>query len=572
MNGHSVFLTGPPGAGKSYVLRQFVRYAQQAGKHVAVTASTGIAATHIGGLTIHSWSGLGVKDQLSERDIDLLAARDKLVKRFINTDVLVVDEVSMLNGQFLNLLNIIAKRLRSSQAPFGGMQIVLVGDMFQLPPVNRSGQAIDFAHCSDAWQELNPDICYLAEQHRQTGGGLLELLEALRAGELQDFHYDILRERIGVEPDDTEVLTRLYAHNADVDSINAAHLEDLEGYTGTYEMASKGASAKVDQLARGVLAPAILELKIGAEVMFVANDFSKGYANGSRGRVVSLGGDFPVVRLSSNGREVTVEPYAWQLIEDGRIRAEVFQLPLRLAWAITIHKSQGMSLDSAEIDLSRTFTPGMGYVALSRVRSLEGVYLKGMNTMALQLHPDIFTFDRTLRESSEILARITEPFVEPTVVNEKPASVTPNEALLDKLKEWRRLQAEADNVPLYMVAHNALLDDIATVMPLDENSLLAVRGMGKAKLAKLGPEILAITNQFAHSSRGDLEEKVEPSVKSAEIKPNDPYPRSGIAWTAEEDERLLWHITRATPLTEVCNDLERSPGRVWMRVAVLVNG
>lgn len=567
MNGHSVFLTGPPGAGKSYVLGKFVRHAQQAGKQVAVTASTGIAATHIGGMTIHSWSGLGVRDQLSERDIETLAARDKLVKRFASTDVLVIDEVSMLQGQFLNSLNRLAKRLRNSSEPFGGVQMILVGDMFQLPPVNRSGQAVDFAHQADAWNELNPDICYLDEQHRQTGGGLLELLEALRAGELQDFHYDILRDRIGVEPEDSVILTRLYAHNADVDSINAAHLEELEGHMGVYEMTSKGSSVKVDQLARGVLAPTVLELKIGAEVMFVANDFSKGFANGSRGRVVSLGGDFPVVRLSSNGREISVEPYTWQLVEDGKIRAEVSQLPLRLAWAITIHKSQGMSLDAAEIDLSRTFTPGMGYVALSRVRSLEGVYLKGINTMALQLHPDIFTFDKTLKQSSELLARVTEPFVEPTAsVNAEPGAAQ-NEALLAKLKEWRRARAESEGVPLYLIAHNALLDDIATRMPMDDNSLLAVRGMGRAKLAKLGPEILTITTQFA----GSLDTVKVSEAESAEVKSDDPYPRSQAAWTDEEDERLLWHITHATPLNEVCNDLERPPGKIWMHVAILVN-
>lgn len=560
MNGNSVFLTGAPGAGKSFVLSQFVRIATRAGRQVAVTASTGIAATHIGGMTIHSWSGLGVRSSVSERDLDALAARDKLVKRFAGTDVLVIDEVSMLQGSFLNALNRVAKKLRDNQTPFGGMQVILVGDMFQLPPVNRAGEKVDFAYRSEAWEELNPDTCYLLEQHRQTGGGLLELLEALRAGELEDFHYETIQSRVGQRPDDDTLLTRLYAHNIDVDTINAKRLAELDGRLGVYEMSTKGASAKVEQLARGVLAPSTLELRIGAEVMFVANDFSKGFANGSRGRVVSLGGDYPVVKLASTGREVSVEPYTWQLVEDGRIRGEVSQLPLRLAWAITIHKSQGMSLDAAEIDLSRTFTPGMGYVALSRVRSLEGIYLKGINTMALQLHPDIFTFDRDLKDASQILARITEPYIE----DDEPVTEVKNDDVLEQLKQWRKDRAEADHVPLYMIAHNALLEDLAKRLPQDATSLLAVKGMGKAKVDKFGEEILAMTRKNTES------EKVSDRKQQAQ-KQDDPYPRTSEKWSPEEDERLMWHITHQTPLEDVCKDLERQPGKVWVRVATLVN-
>jgi ATP-dependent exoDNAse (exonuclease V) alpha subunit len=372
MKGKSVFLTGPPGSGKTYVLNEFIRLATRSGKNVAVTASTGIAATHIGGTTVHSWSGLGIKDALSEYDKEHLKQNARLVKRYNAVDVLVIDEISMLHGLRLDMINVVCKLLRQSQAPFGGLQVILVGDLFQLPPINRSGEAVDFVHNSGAWQELAPTICYLTEQHRQTDDSLLHLLEAMRRGDLNELYEAALRERLERKPVPGLAVTRLYSHNIDVDSINQKHLQAITSEAKKFVMQTSGGAVKVEQLKKSVLAPEELELRIGAEVMFVANDFASGFVNGSRGRVIDFDDGLPIVELA-NGRELKVERHTWKLEEDGKKRAEVAQLPLRLAWAITIHKSQGMSLDAAEIDLGRSFTPGMGYVALSRVRSMDGV-------------------------------------------------------------------------------------------------------------------------------------------------------------------------------------------------------
>lgn len=563
MDGESVFLTGAPGAGKSYVLNKFVKLAERAGKKVAVTASTGIAATHIGGITIHSWSGIGIRDHLSGHDLDTLQARSVLVKRFNATDVLVIDEVSMLSGSFLDMLDEVCGHLRDNHDPFGGLQVVLVGDMFQLPPVNRGTQAIDFAHNSAAWAELAPRTCYLTEQHRQTDGGLLAVLEAMRAGELEEGHADILQSRMNVELPTDVAITRLYAHNADVDTINRKHLQAISEQSEYYEMTTKGPAAKVEQLARGLLAPASLELKVGAEVMFVANDFANGFANGSRGRVVALNGDWPEVQLVAKNRIVSVEPHTWQLVEDGKVRAEVSQLPLRLAWAITIHKSQGMSLDAAEIDLSKTFTPGMGYVALSRVRDLDGLYLRGMNAMALQLHPTIFEIDHTLRQASAELSHKTDDYVEAQVTNEQSgeARYQLDSVLLEKLKEWRSIRAEAEHVPAYIIAHNNLLEGIALQRPLTRQSLLSVKGMGQAKLEKFGEDLLSIVLQH-------LGQPVEATANITMDQERVVIPTS--SWTAEEDELLSKHLLAMTPLNEVCQLLGRTPGAVWARVATLL--
>lgn len=499
LEGHSVFLTGAPGAGKTYVLNEFIRRATRAGKNVAVTASTGIAATHIGGTTIHSWSGLGIKDVLTDWDRERLQSTEKLTKRYNGTDVLVIDEVSMLHGARLNMVNEVAKLLRKSDKPFGGLQVILVGDLFQLPPVSRYGENVDFVHLSEAWAELSPKICYLSEQHRQVGDELLDLLEAMRRGEVNELHETALQERLRMRRPEDVVVTRLYSHNMDVDSINNKHLLDILETGRVYEMQTTGQKPKIETLVKSVLAPEQLELKIGAEVMFVANNFALGFVNGTRGRVVDFVDNLPLVVLP-NGREIKVERHSWKLEEDGRTRAEVAQLPLRLAWAITIHKSQGMSLDAAEIDLSRSFTPGMGYVALSRVRSMDGVYLNGINQMALAMHPLIFEFDTDLRNHSDALAAVTE---------DAEADITPASGevdipapydleLFEKLKKWRLEQARKEKVSAFIIASNKLLEELARRKPQNAQALLGVKGMGIGKIDKYGAQLLEQINSNEH--------------------------------------------------------------------------
>jgi len=492
LEGHSVFLTGAPGAGKTYVLNEFIRRATRAGKNVAVTASTGIAATHIGGTTIHSWSGLGIKDVLTDWDRERLSTTERLVKRYNAADVLVIDEVSMLHGHRLDMVNEVAKLLRRSEQPFGGLQVILVGDLFQLPPISRGSEQIDFVHRSAAWAELSPKICYLSEQHRQVGDGLLDLLEAMRRGDVGELHELALQERLHEQRPGDLVVTRLYSHNLDVDSINQRHLQDIDDTCHVYLMQTSGQAAKIESLQKSVLAPERLELKIGAEVMFVANNFAAGFVNGTRGRVIDFVDKLPLVELPG-GREIKVERHSWKLEEDGKTRAEVAQLPLRLAWAITIHKSQGMSLDAAEIDLSRSFTPGMGYVALSRVRSMDGVYLTGINQMALAMHPLIFEFDADLRQASESLANITPDAEEEAATTDDLDLPAPYDSeLFARLRAWRAERASADKVAAFIIAHNTLLEELARRKPQTLQAMRGVKGFGQAKLDKYGPELLAI--------------------------------------------------------------------------------
>lgn len=498
IGGSNVFLTGAPGAGKTFVLNEFVGRAMRAGKKVAVTASTGIAATHLGGTTIHTWSGLGIRDFLTKEDEKWLEGNDKLIKRYNSTDVLVIDEVSMLHGARLDMLNQSAKILRKSEAPFGGLQVILVGDLFQLPPVTRGPGAIDFVYGSEAWAELNPRICYITEQHRQEGhDGLLNLLEAMRRNELGDEHRMIVGERMGKKPPADLVLTRLYAHNVDVEGINLQHLSALTTKGKTFKMDTKGSKARIEALTKSVLAPEMLELKVGAEVMFVANNFAEGFVNGSRGIVVGFSGDKPIVELLT-GRTIYVEPHSWTVNEDGKVKAEVSQLPLRLAWAITIHKSQGMSLDAAEVDLSKAFTPGMGYVALSRVRSLDGLYLQGVNRVAFTMHPEIFSFDEALRRASAEIADSTDDIDDEQLTSGGEIVVEVDEELLEKLKTWRMERARKDGVAPFMIAHNTTLLALAATPPKTPGQLLGTPGFGPKKAETYGADILAITAEYTN--------------------------------------------------------------------------
>jgi ATP-dependent DNA helicase PIF1 len=359
---------------------------------------------------------------------------------------------------------------------------------------------VDFAHLSEAWQELAPKICYITEQHRVgAGDALLDLLQAMRRGDVNEFHEMALRERMGQSRPADVVVTRLYSHNMDVDSINTHHLKAITHDAKVYDMQATGQTAKVEQLTKNLLAPGRLELKPGAEVMFVANNFQAGFVNGTRGRVIDFVDNLPVVALAS-GREIKVERHSWKLEEDGKARAEVAQLPLRLAWAITIHKSQGMSLDAAEIDLSRSFTPGMGYVALSRVRSMEGVYLIGVNQMALSMHPLIFEFDTDLRSSSEALANITPDYEIPPEEPGNPTVSVPapyDPDLFLRLKQWRADRARADKVSAFIIAHNTLLEELARRKPQTAQAMLGVKGLGQSKLDKYGAELLEIIQATA---------------------------------------------------------------------------
>ncbi|WP_025650609.1 MULTISPECIES: AAA family ATPase [unclassified Psychrobacter] len=442
--GQNVFLTGSAGSGKTYTLNQYIDYLRARRVPVAVTASTGIAATHMNGTTIHSWSGIGIKDELTDRDLSNLSRKQFLADRLKDTAVLIIDEISMLHAKQINLVSQVLKHVRKNDAAFGGIQVVVAGDFFQLPPIGSKGETNreKFAFMSEAWLDAKFHICYLSEQHRQVSeaaNGGLDLDDILNQIRRQEVTFEAIAALEATFDQNVDIKrTRLYTHNLNVNSINDKELAALDGEMMRFEATFTGDSKLVETLKKTVRTQDDLVLKVGAKVMFIKNNTELGVSNGTMGELIGFAAvkinddkdnsddlieddsestendadknikgkgkkttkdkdkpkvkkpstqKMPVVRLNS-GREVIAEPEEW-IIEDetGDVLASYEQVPLCLAWAITIHKSQGMTLDAAEIDLSRTFELGQGYVALSRLKSLAGLQLLGMNDMSLQLDP-----------------------------------------------------------------------------------------------------------------------------------------------------------------------------------------
>lgn len=399
--GVNVFLTGEPGAGKTHTINQYIEWLRERSVEPSVTASTGIAATHVGGMTIHSWSGIGILKRVTEQDIENIQSREKTYRRIVEAKVLVIDEISMLDARTLENIDRVLRSLRRrpmmDERPFGGLQVIFVGDFFQLPPVSR-GESAQFAFESDSWKAANPVVCYLSEQHRQEDGEFLDLLDAVRRSRVEARHRELLHGRMRGEG--KIKATRLHTHNAEADRINDESLAKVEGKTHVFHMTTRGARMLVDALKQNCLSPETLVLKEGASVMFTRNNFDEGYVNGTLGVISGFASNGnPIVR-TKNGK-IEAKEGEWSIADGSKILAQLKQIPLRLAWAITVHKSQGMSLDAAIIDLSQAFEYGQGYVALSRVRTLEGLFLEGFNDRALMLHPTIQKQDSVFRAKSE---------------------------------------------------------------------------------------------------------------------------------------------------------------------------
>ena len=407
-SGYNTFLTGPPGSGKTFLVNKYIEYLRKNGVAVSITASTGIAATHMGGVTLHSWSGLGIREELDDQEVRGICEKGYLRSRIKSTSVLIIDEISMIKASQFEAVNKICQYIKRSSRPFGGIQVVCSGDFFQLPPVEKDNKEIKFINEADAWKQMEMKICYLDEQHRTKDKKLHKILNHIRDNETEKSK-ELLFDTLKNAKDLNKVLTKLYTHNIDVDSINYSELAKIKGKEYFYQMSLRGNPVVADILKKSCLAPEKLALKKGAEVMFIKNNFEAGYVNGTQGKVVGFAaGDLPIIK-TQDGKKITVtyadwtveEPATPSLSNEKPIVAGISQIPLRLAWAITVHKSQGMNLNSAEIDLSKCFLEGMGYVALSRLKSLKGLRLMGINNLAFCVNKRALEVDKYFKKLSK---------------------------------------------------------------------------------------------------------------------------------------------------------------------------
>lgn len=423
LEGHNVFLTGPGGTGKSYLIQQIKQEFENKGKKIAVTALTGCAALLLGkeAKTIHSWAGIGLGKEAATKiasDIRKLPWKNKVLRRWLLTSALIIDEVSMMTPDILNLLNNVAQQVRRRLEPFGGIQLILVGDWCQLPPVikreEKKQEDEELLFETTVWEEFGFKVCHLAEIVRQDDPTFHKVLGEARYGKLSDASLQILMNRQSIDWSNLKIKpTLLFSRRADVEMVNETNMRALKGPTQRYEAKTvfdaklaKGLTEATPEVQRAISkldrdAPykPLLELKQGAQVMLIYNmDQEMGLVNGSRGVIegfTETTPSVPLVLFKGHTEAIPIASMSWESDEIEGVKRE--QTPLIHAWAVTIHRSQGATLDCALVDLgSSTFEMGQAYVALSRVKSLESLYIYDLDPKAFKANKRVVEYYKSL--------------------------------------------------------------------------------------------------------------------------------------------------------------------------------
>ena len=442
--GRNVFITGPAGVGKSELVRRIIKMFERKFKppyrELSVTASTGIAAINVGGRTVHSFLGTGIAGSIAELKQKPPLVVEDLVDRLTDTRVLIVDEISMLSGDYLDMMNMHLKRITGRKSPFAGIQLIFVGDFLQLPPVNKgSRKALPMAFESDAWWEAELEPHVLSTTFRQTDPALIDALMRIRRGEVDEGVLELFNERVGAE---LPYPTTLYSHVAPAREHNHRELAKIDAPVMRPRMAVEPVSdrlpqKRIDSFVDMCPVDQPLELKEGASVLLTVNS-PPDYVNGTRGTIVGtlrnvqIGNELykrygraapreflqqALIIETEAGRTINVHPYQWCLFNaGGRPMLRVIQYPVRLAWALTIHKAQGMSLSQLRCDIQRVFTASQAYVALSRVRSLEGLsMISELQARHVYINPTVRQFYEWLDDWTPDAGRFTSP--EPDMTN-----------------------------------------------------------------------------------------------------------------------------------------------------------
>lgn len=394
--GRNVFVTGPAGTGKSSVTVEAIRR-RLGDRSLKVCATTGVAALnlrdklqamfgeHVDTSTLYRWAGIALGPKPGQEFADYLKfmrsrgrSFDGAKARIRGTKTLIIDEVSMLPGRIIEFVDYVCREVRGDPRPFGGIQVIAVGDFLQLPPVSKTGR-YDWAFQSPVWDALEFSNVTLREVHRQDDPDFVSILNQFREGTVTKAGAAILKKRVAVFPKAS--ILRLFTHNTQVDKWNSYQLGTIDSHEHVFHANGTGPKDEVEWLQKNLVTPTELKIKVGARVMVTANlpsgdGDTLAAANGDMGTVLGWDAESVRVRLDS-GATLSIEPHEWDFDPTNEKETGVFiQFPLRLAWACTIHKSQGLTLDSALIDIRAARDPGQAYVAISRVKSLAGLHLK----------------------------------------------------------------------------------------------------------------------------------------------------------------------------------------------------
>lgn len=396
----NVLITGPAGTGKSFLLK-FLK--EKLGGRLRVVATTGVAAINVGGSTLHSWAGIGLGEGTVEELVAKISENPRAAARIRKAEILAIDEVSMLDADLFYRLEAVFRMIRKKSAPFGGIQMIFFGDFLQLPPVSSRQNEARFAFQSPAWDAAEIVVHQLKTVVRQRDAIFVEALSRVRMGHVDAFVRQILSDRIGAEDPSPHIEpVVLECRNVDVDAFNQRRLDALPGAEVSLFATDTGESRFAAALDKNCLAPSELRLKVGAQVMLLKNlDVEGGLVNGSVGIVRSVDQSSVCVDFGEAG-VCEVQRSRWAFYDgDGQVLATRDQIPLRLAYALTIHKSQGCTLSKAKVNLRSAFAHGQAYVALSRVRDLAGLYIEDIRWESIMASPEAIAFYRDASRPTE---------------------------------------------------------------------------------------------------------------------------------------------------------------------------
>lgn len=382
-SGENIFLTGGAGSGKSFVVREFMK--DKNDKEMPILASTGAAAVLLGGRTFHSFFGLGIMEGGASATIQRIVNDKKTLSRIRKVEGVIIDEISMIPGEALMVAELISREARESSLPWGGMRVIAVGDFGQLPPVTKSGQKRDWCFLNEVWKRTDFQACRLNVNQRIQDNQFLHVLDDVRNGRMTEQVKDFLQDHTKPHDEDHPG-TRLFPRRDQSEEYNQKKLAEINEDEYIVDSIFLGEQRYIEILSKSAPVPQQLKLKIGCRLLFLKNDAQKRWVNGTRGVLTKIEADHLVIR-KEGGREVKAEKMSFSLLDaDGNVKASVIQFPVNLAYATTIHKSQGATLDELWCDLGALWEPGQAYVALSRLRDPQGLHI-------VRWHPRSFITD-----------------------------------------------------------------------------------------------------------------------------------------------------------------------------------